>query len=90
MTVDGLQCPVCRDVVVSRWQHDLHGCSCGAIAIDGGQEYLRLLWNEPHQLIHLTVFVDSLDELQASSGVWAAESTEPRAYQLRGEKLVRK
>jgi hypothetical protein len=88
MNVDAAQCPVCRDVVVSRWQHDFHECGCGAIAIDGGQEYLRLLWNEPHRPIQLTVVIDSVEELRATTGVWAAESKESHRYHLRGGKLV--
>lgn len=88
ITIQAGQCPVCRDVIVSRWQHDLHECGCGAIAIDGGQEYLRLLWDKPNRPIHVTVVVDSLEEVRASSGVWAAQSLEPGRYQLQGDKLV--
>jgi hypothetical protein len=88
MNIQAAQCPVCRDVVASRWHHDFHECGCGEIAIDGGQEYLRILWNQPHRPIHVTVVVDSLEELRASPGVWAAASTEPRRYQLRAGKLT--
>lgn len=88
LSLQAAQCPVCRDVIVSRWQHDFHECGCGKIAIDGGQEYLRLLWNEPNQPIHVTVVISSVDDLRASPGVWAAQSTRPRKYLLRGETLV--
>jgi hypothetical protein len=88
MSIQAAQCPVCRDVIVSRWQHDLHECGCGEIAIDGGQEYLKLLWNEPNRPIHVTVVVDSIEEVRASPGVWGAQSTEPRRYLLLGERLV--
>jgi hypothetical protein len=88
MNVDAAQCPVCRDVVVSRWRHDFHECGCGAIAVDGGQEYHRLLWKHPNQPIHVIVAVNLIDELRASPGVWPAQSTEPRRYHLVGAKLL--
>ena len=88
ISIDAAQCPLCRDIVISRWRHDFHECGCGAVAIDGGQEYLRLLWNEPNRPIHVTVVIDSLDEVRASPGVWAAGSTDPRRYRLTGGKLV--
>jgi len=86
--IDAAQCPLCRDVLVSRWQHDLHGCSCGAIAIDGGQDYYRSLWTQPNRPIRVTVLVDSINEVRAGPGVWAVESTEPCWYRLVAGKLV--
>ena len=34
-------CNGCGDFIVSKHRHDFVTCSCGAIAVDGGQEYLR-------------------------------------------------
>ena len=34
-------CNGCGDTIISRHRHDFVQCSCGAIAVDGGQEYLR-------------------------------------------------
>lgn len=88
LNVDGAQCPICHDVIVSRWDHDLHGCGCGAIAINGGQSRWRTLWEHPNRPIHVTVEANSLEELRASSGVWPAESIEPRKYRLIDGKLL--
>ena len=35
------QCRVCKQVLVSRHRHDFVSCKCGAIFIDGGNEYFR-------------------------------------------------
>ena len=35
------QCAQCGQVLVSRHVHDFQSCACGAIFIDGGNEYFR-------------------------------------------------
>jgi hypothetical protein len=35
------QCRKCDDVIVSEHRHDFRSCSCGAISVDGGNDYLR-------------------------------------------------
>lgn len=37
------RCRKCGSFLESKSAHDLQRCSCGAIAIDGGLEYLRRL-----------------------------------------------
>jgi len=34
-------CNKCEDHIFSKHRHDFVTCSCGAISVDGGQEYLR-------------------------------------------------
>jgi len=36
------QCPRCNEILTSKHDHDLQRCSCGALAIDGG-ENLRVI-----------------------------------------------
>jgi len=53
-------CLGCGDLIVSKHRHDYVECTCGAIAVDGGQEYLRrvgdfanavdLSWSLPDEL----------------------------------------
>ena len=38
---DKLMCLKCRDVIESKSVHDFRRCRCGAIFIDGGDEYTR-------------------------------------------------
>ena len=35
------QCKKCKDVIVSRTTHDFRVCSCGNLAVDGGNSYLK-------------------------------------------------
>lgn len=35
------RCKRCGDVVESNYRHDFQPCCCGAIAVDGGHDYLR-------------------------------------------------
>ena len=34
-----LKCNKCGDIIESKSVHDLKSCKCGAISIDGGDEY---------------------------------------------------
>jgi hypothetical protein len=36
-----IRCRDCGDVIESRYCHDFKFCKCGAVAVDGGREYLR-------------------------------------------------
>ena len=35
------RCTRCGDVLKSEHRHDFRSCGCGAVAVDGGQSYLR-------------------------------------------------
>ena len=37
-----LRCKRCTDVIESRFRHDFVRCKCGAIFIDGGNDYTRM------------------------------------------------
>ena len=38
-----LKCLLCNDVIVSHHRHDFKWCKCKSVAIDGGDEYTRVL-----------------------------------------------
>jgi len=40
------KCKKCHDEIESTHVHNFVRCSCGAIAVDGGNEYLRRIGNE--------------------------------------------
>lgn len=44
-----VKCKKCGDVIQSMSLHDMKWCKCGAIAVDGGRHYLRLL-GEPEDI----------------------------------------
>lgn len=41
-----IKCKKCGDVIESKSTNDLKRCSCGAVAVDDGKEYLKRLSNE--------------------------------------------
>lgn len=36
-----IRCKKCGNVIESTYAHDFKFCSCGAVAVDGGKDYLR-------------------------------------------------
>ena len=43
--VNKARCKLCGDVVESKHRHDFRSCSCGAMSVDGGREYIRRAWS---------------------------------------------
>lgn len=39
--VNKIKCKKCGDVIESVTVHDFKSCKCGAVAVDGGHDYLR-------------------------------------------------
>jgi hypothetical protein len=39
------QCAKCGQIIFSRSRHDFVSCKCGAIAVDGGMDYRRIVGN---------------------------------------------
>ena len=44
--VNKIKCKKCGDIIESTHRHDFKFCKCGAVAVDGGKDYLRRLGNE--------------------------------------------
>ena len=36
-----IKCRKCNDIITSNSNHDFKFCKCGAIAVDGGKDYLK-------------------------------------------------
>lgn len=43
LLLNSAQCLTCKDILVSKTQHDFQTCSCKSVSIDGGLEYARVL-----------------------------------------------
>lgn len=41
LKVAAIVCPLCRCTIYSRARHDFRSCSCGAVSIDGGFDYMK-------------------------------------------------
>ncbi|AQS09703.1 hypothetical protein CLOBY_18340 [Clostridium saccharobutylicum] len=53
-----IQCKKCGDVIESKTVHDMVWCKCGAVAVDGGKEYLRRTGNDK-DIIELSKYEES-------------------------------
>lgn len=41
-----IKCKKCGDIIESKSINDYKKCSCGAVAVDGGKDYLKRIGNE--------------------------------------------
>lgn len=46
ITVKAIQCRKCHDKIFSRARHDFRSCSCSAISIDGGFDYIKVSFQQ--------------------------------------------
>ena len=53
--VNKIQCNMCGDVIESTSVHDFKRCKCGAVAVDGGHEYMKRCGN-PEDINELSIF----------------------------------
>jgi len=60
--VNKIQCRKCNDIIVSEHGHDFKFCSCGAVAVDGGKNYLRRCFDKRENIIELSEFEDEDEE----------------------------
>ena len=53
-----IKCKKCGDIIESKSTNDYKKCSCGAVAVDGGAEYLKRIGNE-NDYIELSISKDN-------------------------------
>ena len=41
-----IKCKKCGDIIESKSTNDYKSCSCGAVAVDGGKDYLKRIGKE--------------------------------------------
>ena len=46
IVVNKIRCNKCGDIIESISVHDFKYCKCGAVAVDGGHDYLRRCGNQ--------------------------------------------
>ena len=72
-------CLGCGDFIVSKHRHDFVTCTCGAISVDGGQEYLRRVGDFTNAIDHLWALPDELYR-QCADAVEEAIDTNRNKY----------
>ena len=66
MKIAGYQCPKCGDIVYSRARHDMRYCSCGKMAVDGGFNYTRMVYDpdiDDLDIKRIEVDIDATSEI---------------------------
>ena len=53
-----IKCKKCGDIIESKSTNEYKRCSCGAVAIDGGKDYLKRIGNE-NDYIELSINKDN-------------------------------
>jgi hypothetical protein len=61
------RCKVCGDTIESRARWDYRTCTCGAIFVDGGYDYLRYGCREDWQFESLSEVVEDEGECEKPS-----------------------
>lgn len=46
MKINAYRCPKCGSTVYSRSRHDYRWCPCETIAVDGGLDYTRVVYDD--------------------------------------------
>ena len=52
------KCLKCGDIIESKHRHDFVFCKCGDLAVDGGKDYLRRLFENKEDWEDLSEIVD--------------------------------
>lgn len=56
---NAIRCKKCGDIIESKNVHDLVSCKCGKVAVDGGKQYIRRMFEStPEDYEELSEFED--------------------------------
>ena len=50
------KCLKCGEVIESRYRHDFVTCSCGALSVDGGKDYIRRVYEDESQFVDMVEY----------------------------------
>jgi len=67
-------CMACGDRIVSKHRHDFVTCTCGAVSVDGGQEYLRRVGDFGNAMDHSWSLPNDVYEACAQAAQDAADT----------------
>lgn len=70
LILNAAECLKCGDTIVSTHRHDFRGCSCGQIAVDGGNEYIRRVGKLDGYVDHCAYVWDKYSKPGDAAGKW--------------------
>ena len=62
-----VKCNHCGDIIESRHRHDFRTCSCGAVSVDGGRDYLRRCYKAEGDFKELSITTEESKETEEKS-----------------------
>ena len=62
-----VKCNHCGDIIESRHRHDFRTCSCGAVSVDGGRDYLRRCYKAEGDYEELSITTEESKETEEKS-----------------------
>jgi len=74
IVVNKAQCNMCKDIIESTHTHDFKWCSCGSIAVDGGNDYLRRTWTRVDDIIELSEYKEITRTIAPGMEDWYREN----------------
>lgn len=79
LLVNKIQCNLCGDIISSAYRHDFNCCNCGAVAVDGGISYRRILGTD---YTDLSIYSDKHEEIRKylTWGTRGKDGTQPLTY----------
>mgnify|MGYP000642776699 CR=1 FL=1 len=69
-----ITCNSCGDTIFSAHRHDMVSCSCGEVAVDGGNSYLRRVGNRSDYTEQSITLPEELVNNIVKSAEWAVET----------------
>jgi hypothetical protein len=65
ISVTGVHCLRCDHIVVSRAGHDMRPCKCGDVQVDGGRDYLRVVYRDgaEHRVVRIDLVAEEEEDL---------------------------
>jgi len=64
MKISGIKCKNCNATIYSRARHDYHYCLCGAVAVDGGRDYMKIIGDmETFEIVSIQLHEDITNEV---------------------------
>lgn len=56
LTINRAQCGYCKQIIASVHRHDYTACKCGGLAVDGGRDYARRVYQSGLEWVELSEY----------------------------------
>ena len=75
--LNSIRCNTCNTTIISYTHYDFNQCSCGAVCVDGGNDYLRRVGS---RYTELSVTTDSSFEVIRKHLLWGSRGRDGKKF----------